>query len=132
MKFSAMILLLLSLSVEAQSLRPLKDVMTNLGNSLKVVTLAVQAGTITPTIIQEADNVVKYTIESEAITPDTVLSLPRIDQEAAQAKYNQEMKELEKMAVDLSNAIKIGNLNSAKQVLLLMGANKKQGHKDFK
>ncbi len=127
-----MILLISSLTAQAQSLRPLKDVMSDLGASFKVVTLGLQAGSITPKMVTESDGIVKFIVESETITPDTVLALPNIEQAPALAKYVQELKDLEVVANDFNAAIKAGNLDSAKNLLLQMGNLKKQGHKDFK
>lgn len=132
MKFLAMLLLVSSLSVEAQSLRSLKDVMSDLGSSFKTVTLGLQAGSITPKMVTESGNMIKFIVEAETITPDTILSLPNVDQAAAKAKYDQEMKTLEKTANDFNDAIKTGNVDLAKQILLQLGSIKKQGHQDFK
>jgi hypothetical protein len=132
MKFLAMILLVSSLTAQAQSLRPLKDVMSDMGASLKIVTLGLQAGPITPKMVTESDNIVKFIVESEAIAPDTVLALPNIEQAPAFAKYVQELKDLEAVANDFNAAVKAGNADTAKNLLLQMGNIKKQGHKDFK
>ncbi|MBP9682208.1 MAG: hypothetical protein KBD76_12445 [Bacteriovorax sp.] len=132
MKFIAFILLLSVASVQAQENRSLKDVMSDLGNSFKAVTLNLQAGIINSNTITEAENVVKYTIESEGIIPESILSLPINEQVNAKDKYDQEMKELVGATNELNNAIKANNLILAKQCLLQIGALKKQGHKDFK
>jgi hypothetical protein len=83
MKFITLLILVLSFSVQAQSLRSLGDVMSDLGNSFKVVTLGLRAGVITPTMFNEAVNIQKYIIESEGIIPNSILSLPNIEQAAA-------------------------------------------------
>lgn len=132
MKFMAFIFLFSLATAQAQLNRSLKDVMSDLGNSFKAVSLNLQAGIINSNTIIEADNVVKYTIESEVIIPESILSLPNSEQTNAKDRYDQQMRELTQATVELNNAIKTNNLNLAKQCLLKIGALKKQGHKDFK
>ena len=132
MKTLITLIVLMSLSTQAQSLRSLKGIMSDMGSTLKSITMAIQSGNISPKTVADAETFVKQIIEAEAITPDTVLSLPRVDQDAAKAKYDQEMKAMEKNATDLANALKVGNVDQAKQILVQLGADKKQGHKDFK
>jgi hypothetical protein len=132
MKLLAAILLVSSISIQAQNLRSLKDVMSDMGAIFKTLTIAITAGTINPKIIEESAKLVTLVKESEAITPDTILSLPNVDQAAAKAKYDQELKDLENNATALNVALASNNIDQAKVLLTKLTDGKKQGHKDFK
>lgn len=131
MKFLT-IALLLSFSVSAQELRSLKSVMSDMGSNLKAITIQIQAGSITPKMISSAEALLALTKESETFTPDTVLSLPNVEQDAAKAKYIQELKDLEATEQEFIDALKAGNLDLAKTAFAKIGAIKKQGHQDYK
>jgi hypothetical protein len=131
MKFLAALFLILSFSVGAQSLRSLADAMSDLETSYKEVSVGLQTGSITPQLITSSENVVKFVIESKSIIPNSVLSLPNIEQDAAKVKYASEMKSLEDSTTALREALKAGNLILAKQIFTKLPVLKKQGHKDF-
>jgi len=131
-KILAMLLVIGSLSASAQNLRPLKDRMEDMGTSFKTIGASLMIGSINAKVVTESDKLINLTRESAQITPDTILSLPRVEQARAKATYDKEMKELEAALIELNTAVKSNNLDAAKKALAKVNDIKKQGHKDFK
>ena len=132
MKYLVIMLFTVSLAASAQSQRQLKDVMSDLGDNFKTVSTGLQTGKITPQMVKASELIIKFVTESETLVPDTILSLPNIEQPAAIAKYTDEIKKLETSAISFNNALKSANITEAKNILLQLTAQKKQGHSDFK
>jgi dGTP triphosphohydrolase len=132
MKRIVSLLLLLSLSANAQALRSLKDVMKEMGDSFKNINTTVAATGIDDKVATESANILKLIKESQTFSPTTVTNLPNVDREKAQAKYIAELNDLTVTAQKLDDAIKAKNVDLTKQILLTLTDMKKQGHKDFK
>ncbi len=132
MKKLAALFLFLAMSVQAQNVRALKDVMEDMGSAYKIVTLNVTLGNLGPKTQSESDTIVKTIRESMNIMPDTILSLPNIEQEAAKQSYLKHLKEAESLAIELNNAIKSQDSAKAKDLVQKLNASKKSGHKEFK
>jgi len=132
MKYLAIMFLTVSLAASAQAQRQLKDVMSDLGDNFKAVSMGLQTGKMTPQMLKASELIIKFVTESETIIPDTILSLPNVERPAAIAKYTDEIKALETSAISFNNALKSGNISAAKIILVQLTAQKKQGHSDFK
>lgn len=132
MKKFVVLFLLLVMSIHAQNLRSLKDVMEEMGAAYKSVTLSVTLGNLGPKTQSESDTIVKTIRESMNIIPDTILSLPNIEQDAAKKSYINHLKEAEGLAIELNNAIKSQDSVKAKDLVQKLNVSKKSGHKEFK
>ena len=131
MKFLTVLSLFIALNTFADSPRALKDVMKDMGTDFKAITVGLQAGKITPDMVTASTKLSALITEATAITPDSVLALPNIEQDAAKAKYVQEMKSLEEQSLKMTDALNANDLATAKQLLLVLGTDKKSGHNDF-
>lgn len=132
MKKLAALFLVFAISAYAQNVRSLKDVMEDMGAAYKAVTLNVTLGNLGPKTQSESDTIVKTIRESMNIIPDTILSLPNIEQDAAKKSYINHLKEAESLAIELNNAIKSQDSAKAKDLVQKLNASKKSGHKEFK